>query len=209
MFLGKTYSSERLGWFFTTHIYWNGLTPPSRNFRLDQQNLLAISTNEWWVSKILGVKPFWFCLTNQNWDTMHPCISFGYWKKSSSGWHIFFSHENIWWLFSLLNTKDLAQLLGIWWCNRPSCAPRQEVTVEMAVKMFVPWAKKDECNHRQRLRKLKEKHTPTWVWRSENCLYFQKIIIIFFFFMSIYWIILGIIGVYQLLMKPIWFCRYW
>ena len=75
----------------------------------------------------------------------------------------FFSHENIWWLFSLLNTKDLAQLLGIWWCNRPSCAPRQEVTVEMAVKMFVPWAKKDECNHRQRLRKLKEKHTPTWV----------------------------------------------
>ena len=103
---------------------------------------MAISANEWWVSKILDVKPFWFCLTNQKWDTLRPCISFGYWKKSSSGWHIFCSHEKIWWLFSLLNTKDLAQLLGIWWCNRPSCAPRQEVTVEMAVKMFVPWAKK-------------------------------------------------------------------
>ena len=209
MFLGKTYSSERLGWFFTTHIYWNGLTPPSRKIRLDQQNLLAISTNEWWGSKILGCKTVLVLSYQPKLGYYAPMYFFWILKKIRFWLTYFFSHENIWWLFSLLNTKDLAQLLGIWWCNRPSCAPRQEVTVEMAVKMFVPWAKKDECNHRQRLRKLKEKHTPTWVWRSENCLYFQKIIIIFSNSMSIYWIILGIIGVYQLLMKPIWFCRHW
>lgn len=173
---------------------------------------MAISTNESSVSKILGVKPFWFCLTNQEWDTLRPCISFGYWKKSSSGWHIFCSHEKIWWLFSLLNTKDLAQLLGIWWCNRPSCAPRQEVTVEMAVKMFVPWAKKNECNHRQRLRKLKEKHTPTWAWRSGNCLYFQKIIILFPIqcsYIGLYWGLLGYTNSWWNPMKPICFCRHW